>query len=343
MNAPIRAVIDVGTNTIKLLVGRSHETGIEVLLECLAEPNVCLGTDFYKSLKLTQQNMRRAAEAIRNLSLLAARYNPASIQVFATSAVRDALNRDEFVTLVRETSGRSLELLPGTTEAEWVFRGVTSDPALCAQRLLVLGFGGGSLAAIVSDSARIHYRSFNLGTVRLREVLHLDDAPTPAVRERCEQFLSLTFKNVILPELNCLLPARNAGFTLVGTGGTATSLAAIRPHAGRLSQSDERSEWLTRSEVSEIANLLWELSPQERCHIPGQSRSRLDVILPGALIVEAAMKGLGFRHMRVSRRGVRYGALLRANESVQSALRSRPPSYLGNYHRVSEQMLRPRA
>lgn len=336
-----RAIIDVGTNSIKLLVACPRDCGIEVLLECLAEPNVRLGTDFYKGLKLQPQSMRAAAEAIRNLSLLASRYNPASIQVFATSAVRDALNRDEFITLIRETSGRSLELLSGRTEAEWVFRGVTSDPALTAERLLVLGFGGGSLAAIVSDYSRVHYRNFNLGTVRLREVVRLDDSPTDAARERCERFLSLIFKNVILPELNSLLPARKGGFTLVGTGGTATSLATLKVRSGRLTRGDESSDWLSDSEVSETANRLWELSPEERRHIPGLSRSRLEVILPGAAIVEAAMKELGFKRMRVSRRGVRYGALL--NETAQFARRSNSVSYLGNYPWVPDQMVHLRA
>jgi exopolyphosphatase/guanosine-5'-triphosphate,3'-diphosphate pyrophosphatase len=286
--------------------------------------------------------MRAAATAIRNLSLLAARYNPVSVQVFATSAVRDARNREEFMTLVRETSGRSLELLSGTTEAEWIFRGVTSDSVLGAQRLLVLGFGGGSMAAIVRDGARVHYRHFNLGTVRLAETLRLCRTPALAARECCEQFLEQMFRGVILPELKPLLPPKTAGFTLVGTGGTATSLAVIKARTRGLSRSDRRSQWLSRSEVSGMADRLWELSPQERRHIPGLSTARLDVILPGVAIVEAAMKHLGFTQIRISRRGVRYGALLRASEAPTTAFRPGSLSYLGNYSRSSQQMVRAR-
>ena len=198
------------------------------------------------------------------------------------------------------------------------------------------------MAVIVSDGARIYHSDFNLGTVRLAETLHLSRSPTLAARECCEEFLAHMFNGVILPELKPLLPPKTAGFTLVGTGGTATSLAVIKARTRRLPRTDQRNQWLTRSEVSEMADRLWELSPEERRHLPGLSSARLDVMLPGVAIVEAAMKHLGFSQMRISRRGVRYGALLCANEAPRTDLWPGSLSYLGNYSRSLQQMVRAR-
>jgi exopolyphosphatase/guanosine-5'-triphosphate,3'-diphosphate pyrophosphatase len=303
MNVQTKAVIDVGTNSIKLLVARTDSARVDSLVECKASRNVRLGRGFYKHQELQAGVMRRAAGAIRELSVRASRYEPVSVRAVATSAVRDASNRDEFIALVRQTTGLDLEVLPGKTEAEWVFRGVTSDPSVSAQKLLVLGFGGGSTAAAVSDSKGIRCRTFDLGAVRLIETLRLGALFNANDRARCDIYLSQVFSELIVPQINSLLPADRKEFTLVATGGAATALANLKIRTRNLSCADEHSWWLTDKEISWITRRLRHLSPNERKAVPGLPVAKHDVILPAIAILEAAMKHLGFRRMRVTHRG----------------------------------------
>jgi len=232
------------------------------------------------------------------------------VKAIATSAVRDARNRDEFAALVQDTTGLSLEVLSGKTEADWIFRGVTSDPSVSGEKLLVLGFGGGSTAAIVKDSGQIHARSFDLGAVRLTEMLRLGSVPKANEQERCQIYLSQIFTELIVPQLQSLLGPGTASFTLVVTGGASMSLAKMKMHSQNLSWTDEQIWWLSGEEVSQMARQLRCLSPGARRAVPGLSEGKHDAILPGVAILEAAMKHLGFTKVRVSSRGVRYGALL---------------------------------
>lgn len=338
MNAQTRAVIDVGTNTIKMMVARADQSQIEILVDCRAEPSVRLGAGFYKDRRLRPKTMRAAAEAIRLLSLRAATLEPVSIQVIATSAVRDATNRQEFIELVRERAGFPLEVLSGAAEAELIFRGVASDRSISAERLLVLGFGGGSTAAIVSDGRRIRYRSFDLGTVRLMELLRLGKSPKPADEVRCRTYLAKVFKELIIPQLNAVLPSKKAGVTLVATGGTVTSLARIKIRAHNLSWVNEQSRWLDRADVSRMASRLWNLTSEERRLIPGLPAGRHDVILPGVAIVEAVMEHLGFERLRVTLSGMRDGAVLRASEGARLTPESDSLAYIANLGVAPEQV-----
>lgn len=337
MNAPTRAVIDVGTNTIKLMVARAGFARVEPILECNARPSIRLGAGFYRHQKLRADAMHAAALAVRELSTRCARCEPVSVRAIATSAVRDARNSDEFIALIQETAGLSLEVLSGKTEAEWIFRGVTSDPSNCREKLLVFGLGGGSTAAIVSDLGRTHCCSFNLGAVRLMEMLRVGSSPTPHDWDRCEIYLSLLFNELIVPQLNSVLSSKLADFTLVLTGGIASALAKMRMHAQNVSWADDQTRWFTRDEVSKTAERLWALDYEERKAIPGLSEARCDVILPGLAILEAAMKHLGFARIKVSLRGVRYGALLDASESCEVPQGLNSFLHTGHGHRTAAQ------
>ena len=285
MTAPTRVVIDVGTNTIKMTVARMDRSRIVPLLECNAKPNARLGAGFYGRQKLRSDIMRAAAKAVRELSAKSGRYNPVSVRAIATSAVRDANNREEFVDLVRRITGLSLEVLSGKTEAEWIFRGVTSDDTNNHEKLLVLGFGGGSTAAIVRESGRVHYRSFDLGAVRLMEMLRIGRSPTKNDRARCEIYLSQVFKELIVPQLKAVVTSKFEDFTLVVTGGVATALAKMKIAATKLTWDDEQVRSFSSKEVSRTAKRLWALNHDERKAIPGLSKARCDVILPGLAIL----------------------------------------------------------
>ena len=101
-------------------------------------------------------------------------------------------------------------------------------------------------AVIVSDLGRIHYRSFDLGAVRLMELLRFGASPTANDLHRCQIYLSQVFNELIAPELNSMLSSKLADFTLVTTGGTATSLAKMKMHAQNLCWTDNQTQRLSR-------------------------------------------------------------------------------------------------
>ena len=103
-----------------------------------------LGAGFYDSHRLQAEAIAKSAEAVAQFAQEARENNASSIRIIATSAARDALNRSELTGAIKNACGLEVEIISGEQEADWVFRGVTSDPALSREPLLLLDVGGGS-------------------------------------------------------------------------------------------------------------------------------------------------------------------------------------------------------
>src|SRR2546421_1707716 len=168
MTAVRRAVIDVGTNSIKLLVGEVSGDYIKPLWE--ESEQTRLGKGFYETHLLQRQAIHATAHFAAQFAELARSYGVASPRVIATSAARDALNQSELIHALEKSSGLKVDVIPGEQEAELAYRGVVSDPALDGKRLLIMDAGGGSTQLIVGKGARVEFaQSFKLGAVRLHE------------------------------------------------------------------------------------------------------------------------------------------------------------------------------
>ena len=135
----------------------------------------------------------------------AAKLGATSVRVIATSAARDARNAVELIDAVRQTAGLETEILSGDKEAEWVFRGVTSNPGLAQSPVLILDVGGGSTEFIVGDNAVPQFRSsYSLGTVRLLEQLRLPTRPACRRWTECRAWLKDFCQDKSCP---CIKPA----------------------------------------------------------------------------------------------------------------------------------------
>jgi|SRR5882672_9921618 len=309
-----RAVVDVGTNSIKLLVADVAADEATPVWE--ESKQTRLGKGFYESRRLQSEAIAKTAEAVAKFAAIARRHEAKEIRVIATSAARDAVNGKDLTGAIEAASGLSVEIISGAQEADWVFRGVISDPALTQGPMLLLDVGGGSTEFIVGrDKEKIFAQSFPLGTVRLMELIPHSDPPMPEELKACRAWLNEFIAREVQPHVGPALDkAKKANSTaavrLVGTGGTTAILARMEAgladydrekiEAARLSL--ERIEWHVKN--------LWGLSIEERKQIIGLPRSRADVILTGALIYEAVMRQFGFRELRVSTRGLRFAALM---------------------------------
>src|ERR1051326_8436814 len=144
-----RAVIDVGTNSVKLLVAEVSGQRVQPLLEKSEQTR--LGRGFYETHFLQPAAIAQAAKAVAAFAALALQWESAAIRLIATSAARDAKNQDELVAALTHAAGVKVEVISGEEEAELVFRGVNTDPKLDGQRLLILDVGGGSTEFIAGE------------------------------------------------------------------------------------------------------------------------------------------------------------------------------------------------
>ncbi len=304
------AVIDIGTNSIKLLVGDVRDGLIRPVDERSEQTR--LGAGFYDTQVLQPVTIQRTASAVAKFVAYARDQDASAIRVLATSAARDAKNPDDLVIAVRRASGLRVEIISGEQEAEWVYRGVTSDERFHGKPLLILDVGGGSTEFILGDQDRHTFRqSFPLGSVRLLEKLRPLDPPSLQDLAGCRDWLQKFFKHQVGPAMeSTLTEAARQNVTLVGTGGTTTILARMEKKMPHFSREDIDSTCLSRQQVLDTMVHLWSLPVAERKRIPGLPSNRADVILMGVAIYESVMNYFGFGALHVSTRGLRFGALL---------------------------------
>jgi exopolyphosphatase/guanosine-5'-triphosphate,3'-diphosphate pyrophosphatase len=310
-----RAVIDVGTNSVKLLVADVAGRRVEPLLEDGRQTR--LGRGFYETHRLLPVAIAQTALAVGEFSRAAKKLGAVSMRVIATSAARDAQNADELIASVEKACETKLEIISGEQEAEWSFRGAMTNPKLSREPVLLLDVGGGSTEFILGRDDEIHFRrSYPLGAVRLLEKIPHSDPPKleelAACRAWLKNFLDSKLRGALEPELKREVKehAQHHAVRLVGVGGTATVLVRMENSMEDYDRERIEATRFTAKQVRDWCERLWSLSLSERRKIQGLPRERADVLLTGALIYEAVMEPFGFNELRVSTRGLRFAAVL---------------------------------
>ena len=200
MQAIRRAVIDIGTNSVKLLV--ADVAGREVQPVCERSHQTRLGQGFYETRRLRPEAIEATAQSVADFAAMAREAQAISVRAFATSATREAVNREELTTAIQKASGLKVEVISGEQEADWGFQGVTTNPELARVPLLLLDVGGGSTQCVFGRGGRrVAGHSFPLGTVRLMETLRCSDPPKPAELAACRQWLKEFLRREVKPRL----------------------------------------------------------------------------------------------------------------------------------------------
>lgn len=325
-----RAVIDVGTNSVKLLVADVSGNHVHPVLEDSKQTR--LGQGFYDDHRLQPEPIAKTAQAVENFANAARELQAGSIHVIATSAARDATNAHELISAIETTTGLKVEIISGDQEAEWAFHGVTSDPQLASDPLLILDVGGGSTEFILGQGEHKHFReSFPLGSVRLLEKFPHSDPPTPGELAACREWLKNFLNTEVQPKLGKEIHWETEVYSvkkriqLVGTGGTASILARMEMKLEDFDRDRIEAARIGLDSVNRHVAKLWSLPLAERRQIIGLPHKRADVILTGALIYEAVMEQFGFAELRVSTRGLRFAAVMEGRSPVGSVSRSAQP------------------
>jgi exopolyphosphatase/guanosine-5'-triphosphate,3'-diphosphate pyrophosphatase len=310
-----RAIIDIGTNSVKLLVADVADRQVIPVWE--GSEQTRLGRGFYETHRLSPAAVAATGHAVAGFAKKAIDLKAVSIRVFATSAAREALNAEELIQVVRDASGLEVEIISGEQEANLAFQGVTTDSRYADSPFLLLEVGGGSSQFILGDhGTKTFTQSLQIGTVRLME-------PVPHGNPQGNQDLAQTrwwLKRVLDDEVAAQLEPelRRVRQTLppvtelqlVGTGGTASILGCMEAKLEVFDRDRLESVSLNIDRLQQMLALLWSLPLAERGNIVGLPASRADVILTGAAIYEAIMTRFGFHELRISCRGVRFGVAL---------------------------------
>jgi exopolyphosphatase/guanosine-5'-triphosphate,3'-diphosphate pyrophosphatase len=321
-----RAVIDVGTNSIKLLVADVAGRNVQPVHEESRQTR--LGKGFYETHRLQPDAIARTAEAVAEFAKTARENKAASIRVIATSAARDAVNHCDLTSAIERASGLKVEIISGEHEAELAFQGVTADMKLAGTPLLLLDVGGGSAEFILGQGEHKHFaHSFPLGTVRLMEKFPHSDPPTRGEFIACRDWIKNFLQSEVRPKLEpafadeaasarrrpALLREVGSKFgeiQLVSTGGTMSILARIESKLDRYDRARIEATRLDLEQVKAHRRHLWSLPLAGRKEIVGLPKLHADVILTGVLIYEAVMEEFGFKQLRVSTRGLRFAAVM---------------------------------
>ncbi len=309
------AAIDVGTNSLRLIIAEARPDGSYRVLDDEKEITR-LGEGADSARVLGEIPMRRTAAAIGRLKAIAEGYGVREMRVVATSAVREAENADEMVMLVRDETGAELEIISGLEEARLATLSAEHAFDLRHEPVAIVDVGGGSTEIVLAVNGVIeHVWSLPLGAVRLTERFgpcdEPDGASLAALRKHIKNALrDAGVKTDVPPTLLC------------GSGGTFTNLARISmrdslPNKGRDALPfATRGYEMRRGEVRHILGRLARLPVAQRADVPGLSPERADIIVAGVAIVDRVMKRLGVNRLRVNDGGVRDGLLLEMASSV---------------------------
>jgi len=313
MESVRRAVIDVGTNSIKLLVADVAGRNVQPVHEESRQTR--LGRGFYETRRLQSEPIAYSANAVADFARTAHQHGTRSIRVIATSAARDAVNPEDLISAIESASGLKVEIISGGQEARWAFQGVTTDMELANAPLLLLDVGGGSTQFILGRGERTHFaHSFQFGSVRLLEKFPHSNPPTrgefTACRDWLKNFLQTEVRPKLEPALRRETDSPSAGIQLVGTGGTSSILARIEAKLDRYDRERLEATRLSLEQVKAHRKRLWSLPLTERKEITGLPKLRADVILTGVLMYEVVMEEFGFNRLRVSTRGLRFAAVM---------------------------------
>ncbi len=300
------AIIDVGSNSIKCLVARRNPNGsLVALYENTLPVRISHGIDAAEPL-LSTAALDEGSDAVGQLVAECDQRGPlAEIHVYATSAVRDAHNREEFAKLVYDRTDCTLQVLTGTEEARLIGRGILEDPALVElDSFCVADLGGGSLELIQVQGGEVGFStSLQLGTVRLTERFVSDPRqPLQAGEMRAlSRFVGEAVQASAFP----------LAAPLVGTGGIVTVWRSMRAHQAGLTLPEVSPE-LPRDNLESWLEQLQTLDWAARCALPGLPLPRADIVPVGFAILEAILGVAGAKSVHHSRYNLRYGAAAEA-------------------------------
>jgi exopolyphosphatase/guanosine-5'-triphosphate,3'-diphosphate pyrophosphatase len=302
----VLAAIDVGSNSIKLLVARRDPDDPGHAVEILREKEmVRLGQQTLAEGALSEEAMEDGLDCLARYAALARAAGADSITAVATCAVREASNGGELVRRVRRETGLRLAVISGEEEARLITRAVRADLPPSCDPLLVLDIGGGSTEVVVATGEKILIaESLDLGAVRLTD-LHVSSDPLSPKDERA-------LRKTIRSRLERLeKPVHRAKIkTAVGTSGTILAAAEIAAHLNGRAGPGAGHRSLSRRDLKKVVRLLVASTLKQKSRIAGLDADRADIVTAGAILLQELFRAFGIETLLASERSLRDALVL---------------------------------
>lgn len=307
------AAIDIGSNSIRLVVAQSLTSGSYRVLD-EERANTRLAADLARTGKLGDEAMAQSLEALKNFKTIAVGHGAETIRAIATSAVRDAENGAEFCQQVFDELQLKIEVISAREEARLAFLSVARAFDVAGKQVAVADIGGGSTEIILASSGLIdEVYATRLGAVRVTEKCKLGQKITESQLKQAAKFVDKQLKKHARHP--SLVPAM-----LYGTGGTFTAMAAMISAREGEAGTPLYGYRVKRAAVNHLLSDLASMTLESRSKVTGLNPRRADIIVAGLLVIDRIMRHFGVNVVQVHTRGVRDGLLL---DMIQSGASTR--------------------
>jgi exopolyphosphatase / guanosine-5'-triphosphate,3'-diphosphate pyrophosphatase len=307
---PIIAAIDIGTNSVHMVVVRINADLPAFSIIAREKETVRLGDRDPQTGNLTPAAMQRALNALRRCQAIANSLNTHRIIAVATSAVREAPNGNEFVRSIETELGLAIDLISGQEEARRIYLGVLSGVEFNNQPHLILDIGGGSTELILGDGREPRtLSSTKIGAVRLTAEFITNNPVSDLEYTYLQAFIRRQLERPIEEILANLQPGETP--KMVGTAGTIETIAAML-NLDRQGNVPNRIHGcqIHLHELRNLINRLRRMTIAERGTIPGMSDRRSEIIIAGAVVLQEAMAMLRMSSLSVCERSLREGVVV---------------------------------
>lgn len=302
------AAIDVGSNTIRTLIGNIREGRLQRIFSDRTVTRLAEGIKETGYLK--KENIESSVRALRKISKTISEYKITNVKAVGTEALRVAKNSNDFIERVFRETGIRIKIISGEEEARLTVKGVLSG--LDVGRSMIIDIGGGSTEWVIYDSKRSNVSncgSIPIGVVNLLEDHIKHDPPSPAELEALESYIEDQIRQ---PRPG--LPDRLTEAIFIGTGGTITTLAAIDLSLDHYEPEIIHGYHLALDRLKDMRNKLVSIPISLRKDIKGLERERADLIIPGIILTIKIMDIFKFNELIVSDYGLLEGLLLGGEE-----------------------------
>lgn len=305
---PYKAAIDIGTNSMHLVVAKLGELGgFEILTS--EKDMVRLGQGGGEMKKLAPDAIERGLTALARMAQVAEAFGEVELVAVATSAVREATNQAEFLDRARDELGIEVEVISGFEEARLIHLGVLQALPVYDKRLLLVDIGGGSTEFLVGEGDRpIEARSMKLGAIRLTErffadVVEGDGSVSVEAIDECRRYVRSALAPVAR-ELGGHQPE-----IAIASSGTATTIATMAAVARGEDVRQVNGLTLTAGEMAAVVEAVSSRTTAERRKLGGLDEKRVDIIVAGSILLDEIFRAFGLENMTISEYALREGVL----------------------------------
>ena len=279
MSRPVVAAIDCGTNSTRLLV-TDGSRAVERLMRITR-----LGEGVDGTGRLSPDAIARTVTVLREFRSAMDRDGVSAVRMSATSAVRDASNREQFMAAAEDVVGIRPEVLSGMEEGRLAFAGATSELDPSNGPFLVVDIGGGSTELVVGRDEPVGVESMDVGCVRITEKFLHHDPPRP--EELSDALMEVRDQ---LEDAVRAVPELNDAQQMIGLAGTVTTVAAVELGLTEYDRDRIHHFWLTRAAAEDVFRTLATESRASRLGNPGLEEARADVIVGGCVVLVAVLR-----------------------------------------------------